>query len=152
MLPKYVCTECWTTVLNFHTFYQNVEIAELKFVQTNVKYGDVRQQITNKYRKMYSKVSKENQDDSEDMDNDFNQHSNDDDDLKSILGGTKSQNQNDAKANDKDSDDYLLNQMCSDIDDNFDINDDQDESEKESVEKDTSLLEELKSKANVNLI
>lgn len=92
LLPKYVCTDCWTVVLNFHEFFQTVEKAEIIFLQTKLKYGKIREKIQNKYQTI------------------------------NLINSTKRENTNSSisKSNiepdesSNDSDNYLLTQMCSD--------------------------------------
>lgn len=62
ILPKFVCTECWTIILNFHVFFRAVERAEIAFLQTKLKNGEIRERIRKKYQILNRKNSNRRKD------------------------------------------------------------------------------------------
>lgn len=61
VLPNFVCTECWTIILNFHIFYQAVERAEFAYLQSKEKGSDLRNSINDKFNQACKKVVEERQ-------------------------------------------------------------------------------------------
>lgn len=61
VLPKFVCTECWTIILNFHIFYQAVERAELAYLESKVKGSNLRISINDKFNQACNRVVEERQ-------------------------------------------------------------------------------------------
>lgn len=96
--------------MNFHTFYQTVERAELAYLQSKLKYGQLRQRVRDRYDRIYENITSNNVDDSQ-QDYSEEEHLA----LKSESIAT-------------DSDNYLLEQIGSDDNEEIDI-----ETEEESM-------------------